>query len=363
MPGSARLVAVAAHGLAGSRTDLPSGPLSEIEWFDLVQGCVAADLVGFLAAAAADGQLPMTAGQADELAVLESEGAGLSLLVERRALTMASVLAAAGIDHRIIDGPARRLAYGDAAVRHFRAVQVLVSPSRLGEALALQGPPPSTAGGGPVQRCERLALRSSVSGVGQVNGDSWPATGHDAAVVADASELDVLARLGPAAVIELAGRTVSVLSLEQQLVVACVDMTAAPVTSLVRLRDVAQLALSAGLDSTRTRRLAEASQVAGALAEGLALAWSRFDLADKTELSVWALRMAGYRPDRSAGRASPAVGRGGLAQRVLGRRQTPQADTTSGLRTVPPDPSATATLSPATGRPNQPARSQRSTRR
>jgi hypothetical protein len=367
MPTSARLVAVAAHGLAGSRTDLPAGPLSEVEWFDLVQGCVTADLVGFLAAAAADCQLPVTAGQADELAVLESERAGLSLLVERRALTMASVLVAAGIDHRIIDGPARRLVYGDAAVRHFRAVQVLVPPGRLDDARALQGLPPSAAGGRPVQRCERLALRSSVSALGQVKGDSSPGTGHDVAGVADAPDLDLIGRLGPAAVVELAGRTVSVLTLEQQLVVACVEMTAAPVTSLVLLRDVAQLALSAGLDSTRTRRLAEASQVAGALADGLALAWSRFDLADKTELSVWALRMAGSRPDRSPDRrASSAVSRGGLAQRVLGRLQTAPAGPTSGIRTVPPAPPATSpatALSPITARPDGPNRSQRSTRR
>mgnify|MGYP006315664093 CR=1 FL=1 len=57
MPESALLVAVAANGLAGSRTDPPTARLSPAEWFDHVQGCVAADLVGFLASAAADGAL------------------------------------------------------------------------------------------------------------------------------------------------------------------------------------------------------------------------------------------------------------------------------------------------------------------
>ncbi|HEX6569054.1 MAG TPA: hypothetical protein VF015_07810, partial [Acidimicrobiales bacterium] len=117
MPESARLVATAAYGLAGSRTDLPARPLTDVEWFDLVQGCMATDLVGFLAAAVAGGHLPVTPSQADGLAVLEAERAGLSLLVERRAVTAASLLAAAGIDHRIVDGPARRSAYGDVAVR------------------------------------------------------------------------------------------------------------------------------------------------------------------------------------------------------------------------------------------------------
>ena len=71
-PTSARLVAVAAHGLAGSRTDLPAAPLNEGEWFDLVHGCVAADLLGLLATAAGEGHLPVTAAQAEELDVLRA---------------------------------------------------------------------------------------------------------------------------------------------------------------------------------------------------------------------------------------------------------------------------------------------------
>jgi hypothetical protein len=370
MPESARLVAVAAHGLAGSRTDLPSAPLSEAEWFDLVQGCVAADLVGFLAAAAADGHLPVSDGQADELAVLESERAGLSLLVERRAITMASLLGAAAIDHRVVDGPARRLAYGDRAVRQFRAVQVLVPPSRFDDARALQGPAPTTAAGRPVQRRERLALRSAIAGLGQVEAEPRPARGADRSdrldrsdrsdrsdrlegAVAEVDEFDLLHHLGPPAVIELADRRVSVLTLEQQLVVACVEMVAAPVSSLVQLRDVAQIALSADLDTSRARRLAEATQAVDALADGLALAWSRFDLADKTELSVWALRRSGSRPDRSSiRRSAPPLGaRGGLAQRVFGR-----------LQPVPAGSTATSTLS-TTAPLSGSGRSSRSTRR
>ena len=137
MPTSARMVAVAAHGLAGSRTDLPHAPLSEVEWFDLVQGCTTADLVGLLAAAAGEGHLPVTAGQAEELDVLAAEHAGLSALVERHAVTMASLLEIAGIDHRVVDGPARALAYptgGPHTVRPVRDVRVLVAPTRRDDA-------------------------------------------------------------------------------------------------------------------------------------------------------------------------------------------------------------------------------------
>src|SRR5690606_11584688 len=195
MPTSDRLVAVAAHGLAGSRTELPRGPLSEPEWFDLVQGCVAADLVGFLAAAA-DGDLALTPGQADELGVLVAEHAGLSLHVERRAVTASSVLTAAGIDHRVVDGPARRLVYGDAALRPARRAHVLVPPARLAEARALQGPAPA----GPGPRTERLLLLAALPGAAEGG-----AGGGVASEPGGAGVPPLLVRLGPPTHVEVAG--------------------------------------------------------------------------------------------------------------------------------------------------------------
>ena len=348
MPESTRLVAVAAHGLAGSRSDLPGAALSDLEWFDLVQGCVAADLVGFLAAAASAGCLPVTAGQADELAALDAERAGSTRLVERRAVTVAAVLAAAGIDHRVVDGPARRLAYGDADVRHVRCVQVLVPADRLAEAAALQGPAPALPGGRPAHRRERLVLRAALAAEGSATaaGGGQPAPGRG---VPTGPDLD---RLGSPARLALHGREVAVLDLEQQLVVACADVAASPAPTLALLRDLAQIALSPALDATWARRLAEANQLAPALAQGVARAWDTFDLADKTELSVWALRMGGGRRDRAAALPAQAANRPGLAQRMLGRRHAgPAAD----LPAVPQSMTGAVRASPA--------RSHRSSRR
>lgn len=354
MPSSAQLLAIAAHGLAGSRIDHPIVPLDDLEWFDLVQGCVAADLIGLLAAAAADGQVPVTGGQAEELAVLEAERTGLSRLVERRAATMASLLAAAAIDHRVIDGPARRLAYGDTAVRPFRSVQVLVPASRYHDAVALQGPAPATAGGQPVRRRDRLVLVSTLAGMWPDPDEARHSCAHESPAAVEPSEADLVGQLGPAATIELAGESLSVLSLEAQLVVACAQTATAPVAPLVQLRDLAQIALSVGLDSARARRLAEATGVAESLAAGVALAWSRFELADKTDLSVWALRMSGA---RSVGapvrRAAPLSGGAGLAQRLLDR--LPGA----GLATVPTASSTTGSRSTGTGRSSRAARRSR----
>jgi hypothetical protein len=349
MPYSDRLVAVAAHGLAGSRTDLPTAPLSEVEWFDLVQACAAADLVGFLAAAAAAGDLPVAPGQADELAVVEAERAGLTLLVERRALTLASLLAAAGIDHRLVDGAARRLAYGDSGVRHHRSVQLLVAADRLVEAVGLQGVAPTAGDGRRVASHERVVLRSSLPGLGPARAHLRPP--DDADDLTTVAEIDLADRLGPAATVELAGRPVRVLTVEQQLVVACADATQTPVTPLVHLRDIAELALCPRLDEPAARRLAEATDAADALAEGIASAWNHFDLADKTELSVWARRMRASRVGRpTTGHHAPS-GRGGFAQRVFGRVQPLSGATGDRL------PSA------ATSTTAVPARSDRSTRR
>jgi len=320
MPTSARMVAVAAHGLAGSRTDLPHEPLSEVEWFDLVQGCVAAELVGLLAAAA-DGQLSVTAGQAEELDVLAAEHAGLSALVERHVVTMASLLEIAGIDHRIVDGPALVLAYPDGAahaLRPMRRVHVLVAPARVDDARALQGVRPAVPDG-PVPRHERLAVVDALPGL-----DPAP-------------RADIPALLGGPARLDLDGRSVPVLTLEQQLVVSCAALSTTPVPSLVALRDVAQVALAPTLDARTTRRLADRIGASDALAVGVAQAWTWFDLADKTELSVWARRRAAPRADRTAGRPASAP-RVGLAQRVLGRR----AHTPAPAATVVADTAAAA---------------------
>lgn len=345
------LVAVAAHGLAGSRTDLPAAPLGETEWFDLVQGCLAADLVGFLAAAATTGELPVTEGQADEVAVLAAEGAGLASLVERRTLTIASLLVAAGIDHRVVDGPARRRAYGDAGQRHFRAVHVLVPPDDLDEARALLGAVPTAGGGTPVSRHDRVVLDASVPGPVHIDAPARPVNSLDGVVAGDVAQVDLLERLGPGTSVDVSGRALPVLTLEQQLVVTC--LATAADGSPAQLRDVAQIALSPGLDGRSARRIAaDALQVGHALAAGIARAWRQFDLADKTDLSVWALRMGGTRSLRTALRrpASPG-GRSGLAQRVLGRRQAPSGSV--------PTTSSLSTTAPANG----PGRSSRPTRR
>lgn len=368
MPASPQLVAVAAHGLAGSRIDHPAVQLDDLGWYDLVGDCAAADLVGLLVAAAGSGQLAVTSGQAEELAVLEAEVVGLSRLIERRAATMASLLAAAGIEHRLIDGPARRLAYGDTDLRPFRSARLLVPPSRYQDAVALLGPAPTTATGRPVRRCERLAVVSTLPAVGTGPRDARiesrdrdrRARTRGSPRAGDESAADLVARLGPAATVDLAGRPSSALPLEAQLVVVCTESSSAPVPSLVQLRDVAQIALAADLDSALARRLAEMTGVTEQLAAAVTLTWDLFELADKTALSVWAQRLSGTRSDPSPAGGSPVrlsqtrrpsalAGGAGLAQRLLERLPVPAP----GLTPVPTAPGATGARSTGSDRPSR----------
>jgi hypothetical protein len=194
-------------------------------------------------------------------------------------------------------------------------VQVLVAPADLDAALRLSGRP-----AGPVRgQRPRLDVRSSLRGTGD----------HDVEPPADGeTAMSLLDRLGPGAEQPLGGRALAVLSPEQQLVAACVAVAPLPVAPLPELRDIAQLALFPELDGVEARRVAMSLGAVGALAAGVTTTWTTFDLADKTELSAWAMRMSGRRPATSAGAdhgpANRAPARPGFAQRMLGRRHQPR---------------------------------------
>jgi hypothetical protein len=233
-------------------------------------------------------------------------------------------------------------------------VHVLVSPDALDDARALLGAVSPAGGGAAVSRHERVALGAALPGRAPVDGPARPGTGVDGQVTGDVAAPDILGRLGTGTSIDVGGQALPVLTLEQQLVVACLGATTPSGGSLAQLRDVAQIALSPGLDGRVARRIAaDGLRVGDALAAGIALAWGQFDLADKTELSVWALRMGGTPTVRTAvRRASSNGGRAGLAQRVLGRRPP-----------VPPGAGPTTSPQSTTAPANGPGRSPRPTRR
>jgi hypothetical protein len=256
------LLGLAAFGLAGSVVEVHPGPFEPDEWYHLVQACDAHRLIGTLAWAAERGTVRLTEPQAEELAVREREVAGLSLLIEQRVVRMSSLLSAAGVAHRLVDGPARaRLGYREPGIRTFRQATLLVDPAgaRLVEPLMATTTSPT-----------RLAVVT--------------------AIPCDDVSITVGQLSDPPTVLTLADRPIPTASIEEHLVLACVDAYMAPAVDLVVARDVAELALYPGIDPGRVRKTADAWGITSVVAHALAETWRTFELADRTALSVWAAR-------------------------------------------------------------------------
>jgi hypothetical protein len=254
------LLGLAAYGLAGSVVETYPGPFAPDEWFHLVRSCDAHGLLGILAHAADRGGVLLTDAQREELAVREREVAGLSLLVEQRVVRTSTLLSSAGVAHRLIDGPARaRLGYREPGTRTYRSATILSDPA----GAALVGPLTSAAP-------TRLDVRSSVAGDDSV------------VVVGQLSD--------PPTILSLADRPIPTATIEELLVLACIEAYGAPLPDLVVLRDLAELALFPAIDPDRVRSTADAWGVAPVVTHALVETWRTFELADRTALSVWAAR-------------------------------------------------------------------------
>jgi hypothetical protein len=308
-------LAVASHGLAGSRLDVPAGPLGDDRWAELLHACRAQELLGYLAAAVAAGNLAVTDAQADELYVLEAESAGLALLVEQRLVTLAGSLSAAGIDYRVVDGPARsQLGFSDVCLRHFETVDIVVEPGYARLATAMKG-----SQGGHFRNTHRARRRPRIG----VRATVLPPGPHESIVdIADLPDVS--------ATITLGGHRLYALPPEEQLVCATIEVIGdRGDRRLALLRDVAELTLSSDLDAARVRRLADAWEIPDLVVAVLRETWETFDLADKTVLSVWSERYD-LRPvarGGSNGRTDVHRPRWSMAdtmQRLLGRRSSPR---------------------------------------
>lgn len=313
------VAAVAAHGLAGSCLDPPAGPLAAERWAALVATCRAYEMLGYLAGAVAADRLAVTSTQAAELASLEAECVATSRRVEQAVARLARSLSAAGIDFRVVDGPARaRLAFADPGLRHVDGADVVVEPRYAGLAAAMthhhHGRPPADREAGDVSR---VRVRTTVL---------LPGT--------SATTVD-LAGLGCRSThMWLGEQSVAALPLEEQLVSAGLEVaTALGARQLARLRDVAELVLARGLDVARVHRLAEGWGVADPVAAAIRAAWQAFGLADQTALSVWARRVqpsdiGGRRGRRRQAGRGPGPGVAAAVGRLLGRLRP-------GVRPVP----------------------------
>jgi hypothetical protein len=138
MSAAALVVSVASYGLTGTEPAIGRAPLDDDGWRQLVAVVTAQRLSGLLARAVADGALPTTAAQRDEVHRLERAAAATSLALERVLLEVADRLDAEGIDHRVLKGPAlAHGVYAEPSWREFGDVDVLVPSEAFDDALAL----------------------------------------------------------------------------------------------------------------------------------------------------------------------------------------------------------------------------------
>ena len=262
------LVGIAAVGLAGSRRFLAGGPARAADGARLIARCAAEGLSGMLAAAVNGGTVALDGdgdgrhgdGEgvlADRASEAAAEAARAAAVVTGETLALSAALAAAGIDHRVLDGPALvPRVYADAGLRPFAAAEVAVAPEAGDRARALAGP-----------------------GV-RVRTDLLPSEAGPRLRLADLGDAPV-----PVAV---DGGTLPGLPLDVALLRAAVVAAGAGSRRLLALRDVAQIALAGPLPGEAARARADGWRCAALLAAGVHAAWDTFDLADKTDLSVWA---------------------------------------------------------------------------
>lgn len=254
------LLGLAAYGLAGSVVEAHPGPFEPDEWYHFVEACSAHGLLGVLASAAERKGVQLSDAQVEELAVREREIAGLSLLVEQRVVRVSALLSAAGITHRLIDGPARsRLGYREPGIRTFREATLLVEPAGATLVAPLTTSSPT-----------RLGVRT--------------------AIACEGARIDVGQLSDPPTLLSLADRPIPTASVEEHLVLACIEAETAPHPDLVVIRDVAELALFPAIDANRVRQVSEHWGVTDVVTHALAETWRTFELADRTALSVWAAR-------------------------------------------------------------------------
>ncbi len=239
--------AVAAYGLPGA-AGLPDGPLPDGAWRSVLDLATRERLTPLLAAAVAGGTFAVTERQREQATAAHEQAMRLCVLLERALLGVASTLTGAGIDFRVLKGPAvAHLDYPDPAQRAFGDVDILVASSSYDDAMSV------------------LRTTGAQRRFTEVRPGFDRRWGKGACLVApDGTQIDVHRTFvaGPFGLtidldelfagwvpVEIGGVDVPALDRESRFLHGCFHAALGDrVARLVALRDVAQLALTTDLD-------------------------------------------------------------------------------------------------------------------
>jgi hypothetical protein len=288
------LAGVAAHGLLGTRLELPSEPPPDGQFDSLLRQLDSHRLLGLAASAASTERLLLTDEQRQRLNSEHLDAMCACLHLEATLLDAHAAFSSAGVDFRVVKGPAAaHLDYADPALRPFGDLDVIV-------------------------RSEQFDVAKSVleeSGYRRLAPE--PRTGFDRRfgkgatyVAEDGTNVDlhrtfVMGPLGLRVRLDdvwattesfsLAGTTLEGLIAEHRLLAACYNAIVGDRSPrLSTLRDIAQLALSGDVDTDRVVATAAGWHGQHVLARGVRTTWETLQLGDVTALSAWAER---YEPD------------------------------------------------------------------
>ncbi len=293
-------VAVAAHGLPGTRAERPPEPIGGVAWRNLNSCVVHERIPGLLMLAIADGALVVTPEQADEAGRAHRASMTTAVLLERTLVETASLLERAGVEFRVLKGTAvARLDYEDPALRSFGDVDLLVPSAQFDSAVAAL----EEAGHRRRYPEPRRGFDAHFGkGSCLVRPDGYEVDLHRTFAMGPfglALPVDDLWRSSSA--FHVGGRVFAALGPEERFMHACFHaVLGSPVPRLSALRDVAQMHLCRPLDGDRVLELAASWRAQAVVARAVDVTCQVLQLDVTTSLTSWA---ATYRPRRRDRRA------------------------------------------------------------
>lgn len=287
------MVTVAAHGLTGSMRSWPESPLTQSHWAGLLARAESSRLQGLLLQAIADGALPATAEQLEEAAEAHARAMTIVVVLDRVLLDATAALDAVCIPYRALKGASlAHTRYEHPELRTYGDIDLLVQSEGIGDALRVLG---SLGFQRDVPQLrpgfdQRFAKAITLSDHRGLSIDL-----HRTLVAGPLGlAIDLPTLFATSRTINVGGRHLATLDAEVQFLLACYSAAVSDVPPrLGALRDVAQFALFAPINTERAIELAKWWSSGAVVARALNLTWHAFQLADAVPLSAWAAR---YQP-------------------------------------------------------------------
>jgi hypothetical protein len=274
--------------------EFPDSPLADGQFRTLMGAARKARVTGLLWQAVVDGALATTSQQADEVELSHIRSLSGALVLERLLLETIDLLERAEVPVRVLKGTAiAHLDFPESGLRTFGDIDLMVPSEYFDAAVAIlvrhghrrNYPEPRP---GFDRRFSKGASFQTADGLEIDLHRTFTMGPHG-------MRLDLESLWARKATFELGGRKLYALAKEERFLHACYHAALGEKKPLLTpLRDVAQIALTTGLDMPTLHHLIRASQAEAVVSRAVQAAWSELHLADLLAISAWAMT---YRVD------------------------------------------------------------------